>query len=833
MAKKKKDKFKKEMTLVERKERFRQQVVGEAIILGVMVLYFGLMVSAYGQNYPKAEFLDKVKGVMSVLVGNGEFQGAGPQPLYFLFSYIENGPDFKGIGITLMFVLLAELLVVIYYYFNRSRIHSSLDTLKGSTKWQKTSYMVDKYAEGGSGDRKNKDPFRTEYNNAIVSQNMYVSMNTKKHFKAVNMLILGATGSGKSRYYLKPNILQMNTSYVITDPKGEILNSCGEMLRRNGYNVRVLNITEAGIKKRESDTYNPLATVKGESDIKVVLEAFLKNMDPDGGKNKSDPYWDNATKQFLSACIGLLTTVPKGEYRPYAKIPEISGRIYEACFANLCEMTRMAQEKWREGDPIKLMDGVKMEPDKNAPQKTSKIGAIFENVRAYEAKIQNCTPETIVKPYCLREWENFWGTPEKTATTVMSTTAVHLDPFNIEEVKDLTSSNSIDLGSFGKGRDALFLLIPPANKTYNFIVALLETQLFDLLYKLGDDGCVGSRFMKLQSGELVKFFPKELVDNKEKMDAKFEAIKNSHIERIDGEGIKKGKYKTKNKKGEDIIKTINIDDGWYEIIDADGELVTRRQTLEAANQYISDLKDAYLKVPKIPEIPCHVRFLMDEFPNIGEVPEFKEKLATMRGYEISATVICQSLTQLKGMYPDDYQVIDGNCPFLIYLGGSENDTCEYISKKMGSMTVKGMNNSVDSKKISDSYQLEERAIMKPEEIGRMDYSKQLVIVYGEQPVIDDKFDYPNHRNYKLSRDFAEDCGIDAIKFDRSKFRKKGNTEIIHDGVIASAVPDVQQGSMELFLQIMGVSSPEEAVENVKKAVKRHSFESDSTAEEFD
>lgn len=696
----------------------------------------------------------------------------------------------------------------------------------------------------------NMDKYRKAYNNAICSNNVYVSMNTRKHFKALNMLILGATGSGKSRYYLKPNILQMNTCYVVTDPKGEILDSTGEMLRRNGYNVRVFNITPAGMAAGETDTYNPLKYCENEASIRTLIEAFMKNMQPEGaakGGGSLDPFWDDATRMFLSACVGFLTQKPEGEDRPYAQIPEVTGgNLYTACFANLCELTRMAGNKF---DPnskeIRLMDGVVITPDKNAPQKGSKIGAIFENMRAYEAQLQGCEKEEIVKPYCLREWENFWGTPEKTATTVMTTTAVKLDAFNIEQVKNLTSSDTVHLETFGKGRDALFLIIPPANKTYNFLVSLMYTQLFDLLYSLGDAGCVGSRFMKLKNGELVRFFPKEEVDREGYLDHKVEAIKNATIEyrspngRAEGEDYLEGQIKSKDKKGKEVVKKVKIDNGWYEIIDTDGDLVTRRPTRELAEKYIKNLKSSYVKVPKIPEIPCHVRFLLDEFPNIGQIPEFKEKLATMRGYEISATVICQSITQLKGMYPDDYEVIDANCPFKIYLGGDENSTCEYMSKKMGSSTVRGQNNSVDSKKLSDSYNIEERALMKPEEIGRMDYSKQLVLIYGENPVMDDKYDYPSHKNYQLCRDYAEDCGLkdtDAIRFNRKALSGITRVPIVQKGEFMSAICDIKPCTMENLMAVMGVTDPDKLGETMaagaEKCIKRHSFEDDSEATAF-
>ena len=564
----------------------------------------------------------------------------------------------------------------------------------------------------------------------------------------------------------------------------------------------------------------------------------MKNVNPDAAKKggNADPFWDEETRMFLSTCVAFLVQRPTdGDDRPYGQIPEITGGLaFAPCFASLCELTRMAGNKWKPGGRIKLVDGVNLEPDKNAPQKASEIGAIMENIRVYEAKIQGTTPELINKPYVLLEWENFWGTPEKTATTVMTTTAVKLDAFNIEQVKNLTSIDTIDLESFGKGRDAIFLIIPPTDKTYNFLVSFLYTQLFDILYSLGSKGVPGSKSLKLANGELVRFFSTEEVNNGDYVDKKVIAIRAAKAVHNVGKGTKYGTYTyKKGKKKKKVTEKVTIDDGWYEIIDADGELVTRRQTKLAADEYVSALKSAELTKGRQPAIPCHVRFLMDEFPNIGEVPEFKEKLATMRGYEISTTVICQSITQLKGMYPDDFQVIDGNCPFVIFLGGDENENNEYLAKKVGSSTIKTESNGVgNDKKVSANVDYKEGHLLRAEDFGRIDFSQEIVFIYGEMPIMDDKFDYPNHRNYKLTRDYAAECGTDAIMFDRTKLKTESKINIITQIETPTAIVDVKAFSMEEMLAVLGVREEAEVVDNVKKNIKKHSFESESTAGEF-
>ena len=821
--------IKKEISIAQRQKNFLRSIIGEGILLTAIFVFVGVIISTYHASYPREE-LDQVF--------IKAFTELFRDPAVFF------PPAFNEyFALAMSLDLIAVLLLSVRYFYGRNRLHGDTSVQEGRTQWADEKEILEKYAE--FADEKHRD-FRNATNNAICSQNVYISLNTRKHFHALNMLILGATGSGKSRYYLKPNILQMNSSIVVTDPKGELLDSCGEMLRRNGYNVRVFDITAEGMKKGTTNHYNPLKYCYTEADIRKILDAFMKNVNPDAAKKSGgDPFWDEATRMFISACVGLLVQHPtNGDERPYGMIPEVmGGRRFKPCFANLCELNRMAQNKWRESGPIKLMDGVRLEPDKNAPQKGSEIGAIFENLRAYEAKIQaeknpDITPDTIEKPYCLREWENFWGTPEKTATTINTTTATKLDAFNIKEVKDITSDDDICLEEFGKGRDALFLIIPPTDKTYNFLVSFLYTQLFDLLYTFGSKLVPGSKSLYLEDGEIVKFFSEEEVEAG--IDEAVANIKNARIERNDGGGRHRGKIK--NAGGESVA--VSIDDGWYDIIGADGKLVSRRQTKEAADKYLRDLKSAKLKDGRAPALPYHVRFLMDEFPNIGEVPEFKEKLATMRGYEISSTVICQSITQLKGMYPDDYEVIDGNCPFVIFLGGDENSTNEYLEKKMGSTTVVGADASGndDGKKITSmSYGVKKGALLRAEDFGRIDYSQEVVFIYGEMPIMDEKFDYPAHKNYKLTRDYAADAGTGAVMFDRSVFCNHPPVEIIVGSVEVTSVPDIHKiDSISEILDILGkdtsqISESEEDEDIFETAFEnaaRYSLESESSASEF-
>lgn len=822
LFKKKKDEgFKPEENVEVKRQRLKETYIMEGIVITLLILYLMFTYEAYMSVHPRADFSEVMEALPSIL---------GSNPLYFW--PISGYSVLPGIGLA----LLVDMFILLGYTYGKLRVHSNSDTLKGRSYWESAKKLADKYAEfiekkGLLPWMKTKD-MKDAYDNIIMSKNLYVSLNTKKHFHALNTLILGVSGSGKTRFWLKPNLMQMNSSFAITDPKGEILESCGEILRRNGYDVKVFDIVE----QKNCNTYNPLKYCRKESDIKKVVQSFMKNTDPNGGKGggNKDPFWDDATSAFLCACIALLVTKPEDSEEPYAQIPEVmGGSCYEACFPNLCEFARMANKKWTPTSGIDLAEGVALGDGKNNTANCSELAAIFENLRVYECKRQGYALDEIdqiEKPYCLREWENFRIAPEKTSTTILMTTAVKLDAFNIEQIKNLTASDTMCLDDFATRKTALFLIMPATDRTYNFLLAFLYTQLFDILYQFGEKRVDGSKSLKLPNGELVKWFSREEVEEGG-IDDKIKIIKNAKIEREELNGMQHGTAKVNGKK-----KKISFDDAVFNIVSADGEIISRRPTKTLAEEYLNDLQNAELKKGRVPALPMHFRFLIDEFPNIGEIPEFKEKLATMRGYEISATVICQSITQLKGMYPDDYEVVDANCPFLVFLGGDENSNNEYLAKKLGNTTSTGMNNSVDNKKVNVSYNKDQQALMYQEDIGRIPYNKTLVFIYGEQPLYDDKWDVVDHKNFKMSREYFHDNGMDCMEFKRDIYKMDETVVLKWTGSRIRAIPDVTIGNLEEFTKalksFLSASTDDKAVEKANANLERFSFENNSVAMAF-
>ena len=738
MSKKVKKKVivKKELSIEQKEKNLLQELVIGSIIFSVLIFYVMGSYICYSTYHPREEFGEKITGTISAVTSN---------PLYMF-------PVDYPIGAVLGMIVVALAFLFLDYAQRRTRIHSDVNTLKGRTEWADVADISSRYATWNE----KQTNYKSQFQNFPLSKNVYMSLNTRMHYHNLNTLVLGASGTGKSRFLLKPNILQMNSSYVVTDPKGAIASEVGECLRRNGYQITVFDISQM----KNCSLYNPLEYCDTEADVKRIVEAFIKNTDKSGGKGggSKDPFWDDAMNSFLCCIISMLTLIPKGETKPYAQIPEIVGdTIYSPCFANVAELTRKANKKWTPDCGIPLRPGVRLGDGKNNTANASTMSAIFENIRAYEAEKQDVPASQITKPYTLREWENFCLAPEKTSTTILMTAAVRLDPFNIEDVKNLTSQDSLNLHHFGDEKSALFIVIPANDSTYNFMAAFLYTQLFDQLYRRCEVGYQGSSNLFLPNGDHVKHFYKEDVitgaDNEFLEEAKHAIIKEVIV-------------------SENVIKTkgLTLKDAYYDITTPDGKWIGRRPTRELAEIMVKELKSAKIKKCKedgFNPMACHMRFLMDEFPNIGEVPNFKEKISTIRQYEISTMVICQTITQLKGMYPDDYEVIDANSSALIFLGGDENSNNDYLAKKMGETTKKGWNNSVDGQKVNMSYQIDGGQLMRPEDFGRIDFSQCIIFIFGEQPIIDEKIDYPAHPNYIYTADFADDNHTRAFVLDRT------------------------------------------------------------------
>ncbi|MCM1524120.1 MAG: type IV secretory system conjugative DNA transfer family protein [Ruminococcus sp.] len=426
----------------------------------------------------------------------------------------------------------------------------------------------------------------------------------------LNMLISGGSGTGKSRFYVKPNLLQCNTSFVVTDPSGELVESCGKMLMSHGYEIKVFNLNDM----KHSSNYNPFHYLRdstGEinsNNVIKMINVFMTNTKGEG--SSGDPFWDDAARLLLSAVSFLVIE---------------TGTKEEQNFAGVLDLIHKAKV-------------VEAKPGK--PEEKSELDHIFEKRK-----------EKAPKALSVQYYTEFKQAAGKTMQSILISTTTKLQYFKLESVRDLTHTDNIHLEEIGDRKTALFIVIPSTDTTYNFLAAMMYTQLFDTLY---------DRAINLYHGRL----------------------------------------------------------------------------------------------------PEHVRFVLDEFPNTGKIPEFEKILATCRKFEISAQVIVQNLSQLKRLYEKSWEELPGNCDTLIYLGGKDQFTNEYLSKELGKETIDQLSiNQTKGKQGSSSYNnaILGRELATIDELSTMDNNDCIVMIRGLRPFMSHKFNLSEHPRYpELGEDWKPD-----------------------------------------------------------------------------
>ena len=435
--------------------------------------------------------------------------------------------------------------------------------------------------------------------NMILSNDVVLSMNTRQTFRNNNVLVLGGSGTGKSRYLIKPNMLQANASFVITDPSGELLASMGHFLEECGYELKVFNLVQFD----HSNCYNPFNYIRNEEGVLTMINALIKNTTPKGS-HSNDPFWEKAETALLQAiCFYLIAECNPDDQN----------------FTSVMKLLRCAEAKEGHEDEDSLLDILfKRLADKDPEHIACQSYAVFKSAGG-----------------------------GKTAQSILISCQTRLQVFNLKSIHRLTGTDDINLMSIGDRPTALFCITPVVDTTFNFLVALLYTQLFESLYFHAETECEGLR------------------------------------------------------------------------------------------------------------LPVHVRFLLDEFANIGTIPEFDQKLATMRKYEISCTIVLQALSQLKAMYKDEWEVIVANCDTQVFLGGTDKTTLEYLSDKLGKQTIRAQNTSRTygrSGSSNVSYNTTGRELMTKDELSRMDNDNSIIFIRGVLPFFTKKYDYPRHANYKYTGD---------------------------------------------------------------------------------
>lgn len=566
----------------------------------------------------------------------------------------EHFTDFSGYSAKITLIVAFALgIYALMKYTSRKRLHRK-GVEHGSARWaneKEEKFLEDKpeKKKGEMPPAKPKSPFETD-NNIILTQEVRMSLNTRQHRENLNVLVIGGSGSGKSRFYVKPNIMQLNTSYVVTDPKGELLRSCGRLLQKAGYEIRVFNL----IDMAHSNNYNPFNYVydkNGEMNKTYVMKmvnCLMKNTQQEGAGG-GDQFWTDSTKALTLAIAFYLLEKEDAK--------DLNGNSLDRNFSTVMKMMRLAEIS---------------EQDENH---RSPLDEMMDELRGEN-------PQSMAVSY----YADFKKAPAETAKSILISAAVRFAAFNLPEVADLTHTDNIHLDTLGDKKTALFVIIPSSDATFNFLAAMMYTQLFDTLYD-----------------------------------------------------------------------TANFKYGG--------------------------------------RLPVHVRCLLDEFANIGTIPDFDKLLATMRSMEISANIIIQNLAQLKKMYDKSWEIVTGNCDSLLFLGGQEASTLEAISKSLGKETIdvvsQNRTRSHKSPSTSENNSIMGRELMTTDELKVMKANECVLIVRALYPFFCHKFDIEKHPNYPYLEDSNKKYAylIDDLHTEKAPDMTANYTEKIPPKAVAKPIDD--------------------------------------------
>ena len=505
----------------------------------------------------------------------------------------------------------------------------------------------EEYGSARWGNRKDIEPFVDPIfeNNIILTETERLTLNSRpkqpKYARNKNVIVIGSSGSGKTRFYLKPQLMQMtpNVSYVCTDPKGTIIVECGKMLVNGGYRIKVLNT----INFKKSMHYNPFHYIRSEKDILKLVNTIIANTKGEGEKSTED-FWIKAERLLYSALIGYI----------WYEAPE-----EEQNFSTLLEFINASET--REDD----------EEFKNA------VDELFEELEAEN-------PEH----FAVRQYRKYKLAAGKTAKSILISCGARLAPFDIQELREIMSYDEMELDMIGDQKTAMFVIISDTDDTFNFVVAIMYTQLFNLLCDKADDEHGG-------------------------------------------------------------------------------------------------------------RLPYHVRLLLDEFSNIGQIPKFDKLIATIRSREISASIILQSQSQLKTIYKDAAETITGNCDTVLFLGGKESSTLKEISETLGKETI-DLYNPSDTRGTSQSYGLNYqktgKELMSRDELAVMDGNKCILQLRGVRPFLSNKYDITKHKRYKELADEDERNAFDVEKYLEHKlvFSQDTEFEVYEVNVTEEDVKEAEQ-----------------------------------------
>lgn len=558
-----------------------------------------------------------------------------------------------------------------------------------------------------------------------------LTLNNKKANRSANVLVIGGTGTGKTFKYIKPNILQENCSMVVTDPSGDIFRSFAPYLLSRGYNVYLFNASDFML----SNNYNPLINVFdsngniSETQVNILVDLYMKNAKAGKEAGSSDPFWDKSEKAFMTALIYY--TLEEDEDRLVKGFPckaaeggKVQGMEGGRCFSTILKLVQEA--KVSDDDDVKSTLTIRLED--------------------FFAR----NPNNKTKLY----YDTFLIAPQKTANTILITTAVDLQIFSTREVDLITRENkkypemNINIDKMATQQSYLFLGIPQSHQAFNFLIAMLYSQLYGRLYELGERKLRGKYHIGYRVGTPVF----DYFDSFEEAKAFYETVTRDNIVE---EGYVSGK------------KIYHID---FHYGKKDNKHYKSSVLKEPLEKMVDDIDKMYIWAGDDyaggdPSLPIHINFLLDEFKNIGEIPNFLTILSTSRKYRIGSHVVIQDIGQLKTMYKDgEHETVLANVDTTIFLGSILKEDKEQIQKMMGKTTIRQKSTSSSNSGLSTSYTPTEVDLMSIDEIGAINDPQTnrddaIVIIRDVTPYVCQKLNLTKHRRWKDVQ------AVKAMKFD--------------------------------------------------------------------
>ena len=675
--------------------------------------------------------------------------------------------------------LIGVFAVIIGYAMKMLKKHDNPDTVNGEAHLMTLKELQEYNLKRSDpiGKPENDGP-----NNMIISKDIRLAIDGNKTRRNCNVLVIGASGAGKSRFFAAPNILQYNSNFVVTDPSGELLNDYGKGLEDNGYAVKVLNLVDM----YQGNRYNPFHYIKQEKDVFIVVNTLIKNTTPEG-KNSGDPFWENSEKVLISALMLYLCYTAPEEERTFSRLVDLINE------AEIDENDANAQSP---------LDKKFYDLEQKTKEPTGK-------------KKPNGDDEYICNNLAVKQYKTFKLGAGKTLKSILISAATRLEAFKLADVKYLTDADEMHFEEFADTKQALFVIVPTADTTFNFIVSMMYSQLFTSLYTYVETTAQFGQKVALDNLNTIKVFHAK--NEKESADAENKA------KALVAE-IKKGTVVKKSKKRK-----------LYRIYTKSGTLLGWRGTPQQAKEFQNKL--AGIKVERCKRrCPHHVRFILDEFANIGQIPQFDQKLATIRKYEISCSIIVQAISQLKEIYEKKWNTIAGNCDTKLLLGCDDSETLKWLLETLGKRTTTVQNVSFsDGGKGSTSYNKSSIDIMTVDQLSMMQEDECLVKIRGERPLYGKKYELTLHPNYKYANSHAGEFMIQTTAKPKDRVNKNVfySKDDANENLSVFGNVNKSENAVQKNIHVPNANKPAEEKKADNKAKKMASQHAMEVLEEFD